>query len=100
MNDEPLSHLLPTYRPDAQLTDAERIQWIRHERWVSYPRAEYVLGRLADLLTYPPRDRMPCLLVCGATDPTTYCYTSLLPENIEGCRSAGGVRGPLPACLR
>jgi Cdc6-like AAA superfamily ATPase len=67
MNDEPLSHLLPTYRAYAQLTDAERIQWIRHDRWVTYPRAEYVLGRLADLLTYPPRDRMPCLLVCGAT---------------------------------
>jgi hypothetical protein len=29
--------------------------------------APQVLGRLADLLTYPPRDRMPCLLLFGPT---------------------------------
>jgi hypothetical protein len=28
------------------------------------------------------------LLITGPTDPATYCYTSLLLENIEGCSSA------------
>ena len=80
-----LIHLDAPYRPYAGLSAPERIEWIRQERWIQYARAEQVLARLADLLTYPPRDRMPCLLLFGATDPTTYCYTSLLPENIEGC---------------
>ena len=31
------------------------------------PRAEQVLNRLSDLLTYPARDRMPCLLLFGPT---------------------------------
>jgi hypothetical protein len=80
-----LVHLHPAYRPYAALSPDERIQWTRHDRWISYERAEQILLRLADLLTYPPRDRMPALLIFGATDPATYCYTSLLPENIEGC---------------
>src|ERR1700732_3369097 len=34
---------------------------------VSVCSAEQVLNRLTDLLTYPARDRMPCLLLFGAT---------------------------------
>jgi Bacterial TniB protein len=30
-------------------------------------RADFVLSRLSELLTYPPRDRMPALLLFGAT---------------------------------
>ena len=62
-----LSHLLNQYRPQALLADEERIQWIRQDRWIHYSRAEVVLGRLTELLHYPPRDRMPCMLLFGAT---------------------------------
>lgn len=62
-----LSHLQPPYREAAQLTDAERIHWLRQERWIQYPRAERILERLMDLVDYPPRDRMPCLVLYGAT---------------------------------
>lgn len=62
-----LVHLQPTHRNTARLSNAERIAWIRQERWILYPRAERILGRLADLVDYPPRDRMPCLLIYGAT---------------------------------
>lgn len=67
MSQEALSHLHAPYRPYALLPASERIQWIRQDRWIHYPRAEQVLNRLADLLTYPARDRMPCLLLFGAT---------------------------------
>ncbi|MBV9489903.1 MAG: TniB family NTP-binding protein, partial [Verrucomicrobia bacterium] len=67
MSEEALSHLQGPYRPYALLPASERIQWIRQDRWIHYPRAEQVLHRLADLLTYPARDRMPCLLLFGAT---------------------------------
>jgi len=45
----------------------ERIEWIRHDRWINHTKAEQVLARFADLLTYPPRSRMPSLLLFGAS---------------------------------
>src|SRR5271166_5568557 len=39
----------------------------RQDRWIHYSRAEQVLNRLSDLLTFPARDRMPCLLLFGPT---------------------------------
>jgi Bacterial TniB protein len=62
-----LGHLQSSCRSTARLPDEERIAWIRQERWILYPRAERILARLDDLLDYPPRDRMPCLALYGAT---------------------------------
>jgi Bacterial TniB protein len=67
VNHEQLSHLHAAYRAYALLPASERIQWIRQDRWIHYSRAEQVLSRLSDLLTYPTRDRMPCLLLFGPT---------------------------------
>ena len=67
MNHEQLSHLHAAYRAYALLPASERIQWVRQDRWIHYSRAEQVLNRLSDLLTYPARDRMPCLLLFGST---------------------------------
>jgi chromosomal replication initiation ATPase DnaA len=64
---EELTHLEAAHRVHAGLSADERIDWIRQDRWIHYPRADQVVARLADLLTYPPRDRMPCLLLFGAT---------------------------------
>jgi hypothetical protein len=64
---EDLSHLQPACRHAALLSNDERIHWLRQERWIQYPRAERILERLLDLVDYPPRDRMPCLLIYGAT---------------------------------
>jgi len=61
------SHLEPSQQAIAQLSNYERIAWIRHDRWIEYPRAKRILERLADLVDYPPRDRMPCLVIYGAT---------------------------------
>jgi hypothetical protein len=65
MND--LGHLQAAFRPYAMLSAEERISWIRQDRWIGYPRADHILKRLAELLSHPPRDRMPCLLLFGAT---------------------------------
>jgi hypothetical protein len=61
------AHLQAPYRENARLPNDERIAWIRQERWIQYPRAERILARLADPIDYPPRDRMPCLLIYGLT---------------------------------
>jgi hypothetical protein len=60
-------HLQTPSRTVAPLSNEERITWIRQQRWIQYPRAKRILERLVDLVDYPPRDRMPCLVVYGAT---------------------------------
>ena len=61
------AHILPDHRAKAALSDAQRIAWMRSDRWIETARAREALLRLEDLLTYPPRDRMPCLLIYGDT---------------------------------
>lgn len=61
------SHLQASQRAIAELSNEERIDWIRQERWIQYPRAKRILERLTDLVDYPPRHRMPCLAIYGST---------------------------------
>jgi replication-associated recombination protein RarA len=60
-------HLAQECRTQALLENSDRIRAILTERWISYPRATFALERLEYLLLHPPRDRMPCLLLFGAT---------------------------------
>jgi hypothetical protein len=60
-------HLVGECRAQASLENSERIRAILTERWIAYPRAILALERLEYLLEHPPRDRMPCLLLYGAT---------------------------------
>ena len=62
-----LDHLQAPSRVLAELSAQERIAWIRQDRWIHYPRAQRILEQLADLVDYPPRDRMPCLVIFGST---------------------------------
>ncbi len=68
MNDmQEFAHLDSTYRCYAALLDDERIAWIKADRWIGFDQAGAALTRLSALLEYPPRDRMPCLLIFGDT---------------------------------
>ena len=62
-----LSHLAEDYRERATWADEERIAWIRMDRWLGFPKAETVRKTLDAMLRYPPRTRMPCLLIYGQT---------------------------------
>jgi hypothetical protein len=61
------AHLASECREDAALPAPERIRRIQAERWIGYQRADTVINRLEELLVYPQRDRMPCLLLHAAT---------------------------------
>ncbi|WP_432322428.1 TniB family NTP-binding protein [Yersinia enterocolitica] len=63
-----LSHLLPAVQEIARLPAAERIQRIRTDRWIGYPRALDVLNQLESLYTWPHKQRMPNLLLIGPTN--------------------------------
>lgn len=62
------SHLLPGTLGLASLPAAERIQRIRADRWIGYPRAVEALNRLETLFAWPSKQRMPNLLLVGPTN--------------------------------
>ena len=62
-----MSEPLPSLDEIKALPNEDRIKFIRSDRWINYELAQEALSRLTDLLHYPPRDRMPCLLIYGAT---------------------------------
>ena len=63
-----LSHLHPSAHPVARLSVDERVQQIRADRWIGYPKAVEAVARLETLLGWPKKQRMPNLLLVGPTN--------------------------------
>ncbi|MDB5744672.1 MAG: putative TniB-like transposition protein [Polaromonas sp.] len=55
------SHLGAAGRTQAQLDDKARIELIKRDRWIDYPRALQAMSRLEQLMETPQRERMPCM---------------------------------------
>ena len=86
-----LSHLAESYRERAMWADDERIAWIRMDRWLGFPKAEAVRKTLDGMLRYPPRTRMPCLLIYGQTGMgTSRIVERFEAENPRGFNEATG----------
>jgi hypothetical protein len=63
-----LSHPHPAAQQIARLPDAERLRYVRADRWIGYPRAAEAVQRLETLLAWPSKQRMPNLLLIGPTN--------------------------------
>ncbi len=63
-----LSHLHPAAQQIARLPAAERLRYVRADRWIGYTRATEALDQLETLFAWPARQRMPNLLVIGPTN--------------------------------
>lgn len=63
-----LSHLHESVRPIAELPAAERLGYVRADRWIGHPAATEALQRLETLLAWPANQRMPNLLLVGPTN--------------------------------
>ncbi len=63
-----LSHLHGAAQQVARLPAEERLRHIWAELWIGYPRAVDALARLETPVTWPVRQRMPNLLLIGATN--------------------------------
>jgi hypothetical protein len=50
------------------LSDRERIFAIQEGPWIPYPRAKKILERMEELFEYPRIDRMPNMLIVGASN--------------------------------
>ena len=63
-----LSHLITSMQKIAMLPSVERIQRIRSDRWIGYPKAIAAIDKLEALLNWPSKQRMPNLLIVGPTN--------------------------------
>lgn len=63
-----LDHLIPSAQSVARLPGSERVQRIRADRWIGYPRALEALEKLDALYEWPAKQRMPNLLLVGPTN--------------------------------
>jgi hypothetical protein len=61
-------HLLEPIGALADASGTERIRAIQSGIWVSYARAKQIIAHMGDLLSHPPIDRMPNLLVVGPSN--------------------------------
>lgn len=63
-----MEHLKAEIREYLSKTDNERIQYIKENRWIGYPRAKYVFDKLEELMLHPITHRMPNILLVGDTN--------------------------------
>src|SRR5260221_14570412 len=63
-----MDQLSPSAAATARLNDAERVDRIRRGYWIGYGRSIAAIEQLVRLLTHPKPDRMPNLVLCGATN--------------------------------
>ena len=63
-----MPHLNQKVKALLSLSDEERFKHINSPRWIGYPRAKQILGKLEELLNHPKQHRMPNLLIIGDTN--------------------------------
>ena len=98
--EEDLSHLDTDCRPHARMGVDDRVHWIKQDRWINYVRAERILDRLAELLSYPTRARMPSLLLFA--EPAmgkTHILEKFLRDHRSGSEFGRSARVPI-ACVQ
>lgn len=59
------AHLHDAAKKYLEVGNKERIQYILSPRWIGYPKAKQIISKLEDLQAYPPRHRMPNMLIVG-----------------------------------
>lgn len=53
---------------DKNCNDKQRIEYLKSDKWIGYPKANEVIKTLKELLLHPKTIRMPNLLITGSTN--------------------------------
>jgi len=61
-------HVLDKVKKILELSDEERIYFLREEKWINYPLASDILDKMDTLIKYPRKSRMPNMLLVGETN--------------------------------
>ena len=99
MVSEVLSHLHPATQAVLDQGEAQRLDWIRADRWIGYPRALQALTILEDLLTLPVRQRMPNLLIIGPTNNGKTMIVEKFRRDHPAAPSADGEHEIIPVAI-
>lgn len=92
-----LEHLRPSAQSLARLPGEERVQRIRADRWIGYPRAVQALERLDSLFQWPAKQRMPNLLLIGPTNNGKSMIVEKFYRQHEPCRGVDAEQVPVLA---
>lgn len=65
IDEQHLKKLLPETREVIFKSQEERIEYLKTEKWIPYPKANKILEKLEELRVEPKRSRMPSLLLVG-----------------------------------
>ncbi|KAB7890288.1 TniB family NTP-binding protein [Poseidonibacter ostreae] len=68
IKEDHLKNLLPQVQEVFEKSNLERMNFIREEKWITYPNATKIHDRMKILLTYPKKSRMPGMLLVGETN--------------------------------
>lgn len=68
MENYPYPHLGKEAIAQVEMSDKDRIFAIQSGTWIPYPRAKQILARMEELFEYPRIDRMPNMLIVGASN--------------------------------
>lgn len=63
-----INNLLPIAKEYLDKSTEEKINKIREQIWIPYPKANMIMQELEDLFNYPKKERMPNLLIVGDTN--------------------------------
>lgn len=77
----------------------ERVTFIRKDRWIEYPGAKEILGRLKDLRDYPDVERPPCLLIVARSNNGKTRLINHFLERNPADPNAGGEAIKVPVLL-
>lgn len=65
LNQSSYPHLHANAKAFMEKPEADRVKYIQSPRWIGYPHAKQILGKLNTLLNTPRKHRMPNALVVG-----------------------------------
>ncbi len=84
------SHLMEGLWPLLDKPIEKKIHYILSDRWIGYSRANEILQKMDDLLTHPKIDRMPSMMVIGATNNGKTQLLNRFLKNHPPSRNYGG----------
>ena len=85
-----LDHLSDKAKNYLDQSKEARIHYIHSDRWIGYPRAKSILDLMQDLLEYPRKKRMPCLLVVGESNAGKTMIADRFAKLNPGYEKEGG----------
>jgi hypothetical protein len=92
-------HLNKTAQNHLLLSDEERIERIRSDRWIGYTKAKKTLEKLEDLFTHPKVHRMPNLLLVGDTNNGKTMIVNRFYQKHPAVESEDGWSNELPIMM-